>query len=154
MRKSLKIRREVGQEKAMIFGIGTDIAKVSRFEKWVRNQELIDRFFNECEIVALCDDSDREKRMRFLCEHYASRFAAKEAFAKALGTGFTGLELSDFGIKKNESGKPEFYFGEKTRGIIEKICGKDAEIHISISHEKEFAVSFVVIENHKGVQYV
>ena len=135
----------------MIFGVGTDIAKVSRFEKWVREPDLIHRFFNECEIVDYDSDAEREKRMQFLCEHYAARFAAKEAFAKALGTGFAGLELSDFGIQKNDKGKPEFFFGQKTRAIIGKICKNDVKVHVSISHEKEFAVSFVVIEKTMGV---
>lgn len=130
----------------MILGLGTDIAKVSRFEKWVRNGEIISRFFNECEIVKIDDPASIEKRMHFLCEHYASRFAAKEAFAKALGTGFVGLELADFGVQKNENGKPSFYFGEKTTSIIEKKCGKGAKVFVSISHEKEYAVSSVVIE--------
>lgn len=130
----------------MIFGVGTDIAKVSRFEKWVRNPELIRRFFNGCEIIEV-EAAHFEKRVHFLCEHYAARFAAKEAFAKALGTGFVGLELSDFGIKKDKNGKPEFFFGAKTADIIERICGKDAKTFVSISHEKEYAVSFVVIEN-------
>ena len=132
----------------MIFGIGTDIACVSRFEKWVRNPEMIRRFFNECEITET-EDALIEKRLHFLCEHYAARFAAKEAFSKALGTGFVGLELSDFGIKKDENGRPEFFFGAKTADIIEKRCGKNARVFVSISHEKEYAVSFVTIE--KGV---
>jgi holo-[acyl-carrier protein] synthase len=132
----------------MIFGIGTDIAKVSRFEKWVHNPEMIRRFFNECEICQV-EEALIEKRLRFLCEHYAARFAAKEAFSKALGTGFVGLELSDFGIKKDENGKPEFFFGSKTADIIERRCGKGAKVFVSISHEKEYAVSFVTIE--KGV---
>lgn len=132
----------------MIFGIGTDIAKVSRFEKWVRNPQMIRRFFNDCEIVQV-GEGQLEKRIQFLSEHYASRFAAKEAFSKALGTGFVGLELSDFGIKKDENGRPEFFFGQKTADIIEEKCGKEAKVSVSISHEKEFAVSFVVIE--KGV---
>ena len=68
----------------MISGIGCDIAKVSRFEKWVKNNEMIQRFFNPCEI-ALVSEEEKEKRLHFLCEHYAARFAAKEAFAKALG---------------------------------------------------------------------
>lgn len=129
----------------MIFGVGTDIAKVSRFEKWVRNPEMIGRFFNACEI-AEDTGSDFERRVHFLCEHYAARFAAKEAFAKALGTGFVGLELSDFGIIKDENGRPSFFFGEKTSSVIEKICGKGFKVSVSISHEKEYAVSFVVIE--------
>lgn len=129
----------------MIFGIGTDIAKVSRFEKWVRNSEILVRFFNPCEVI-LVKDEELEKKMHFLCEHYAARFAAKEAFAKALGTGFAGLELSDFGIQNDEKGKPFFFFGEKTALIIEKNCGKGAKVFVSLSHEKEFAVSFVMIE--------
>lgn len=136
----------------MISGIGCDIAKVSRFEKWVKNNEMIQRFFNPCEI-ALVSEEEKEKRLHFLCEHYAARFAAKEAFAKALGTGFTGLELSDFGIKNNKNGKPEFFFGQKTSDTIERICGKEAKVLVSISHEKEYAVSYVVIEtqNQAGV---
>ena len=129
----------------MIFGIGTDIAKVSRFEKWVRNQKMILRFFNECEIVHVGQES-LEKRIGFLCEHYAARFAAKEAFSKALGTGFVGLELSDFGIKKNAEGRPEFFFGRRTEEMIKKRCGIGAKVFVSISHEKEYAVSFVTIE--------
>ena len=125
----------------MIFGIGCDIAKVSRFEKWAGSPEMINRFFNECEILPFSG-----KKIQSLSEHYAARFAAKEAFAKALGTGFPGLSLSDFGIKNDGLRKPSFVFGEKTLRIIEKICGSGAEIHVSLSHEKDFAVSFVVIE--------
>lgn len=125
----------------MIFGVGADIAKVSRFERWARNPELIRRFFNECEIA--CHGSGR---IQFLSEHYAARFAAKEAFAKALGTGFAGLSLSDFGIQNDGAGRPFFVFGERTRGILDKMCGKGAKVFVSLSHEKEYAVSFVVIE--------
>ena len=130
----------------MIFGVGTDIAKVSRFEKWVRNPDMIRRFFNACEIPGEGREAVSERQIHFLCEHYAARFAAKEAFAKALGTGFVGLELSDFGITKDDNGKPSFLFGEKTLSQLEKICGKGWKVSVSISHEKEYAVSFVVIE--------
>lgn len=140
----------------MIFGIGCDIAKVSRFEKWVRNHEMISRFFNSCEVVDLKENSVSaenliDKKMQFLCEHYAARFAAKEAFAKALGTGFVGLELCDFGIIKDKNGRPSFSFGEKTSSLIERICGKGAKVFVSISHEKEYAVSYVLIETCTGV---
>lgn len=128
----------------MIYGIGTDISKVSRFEKWVRNPEMISRFFNTREIAGNLKDD--EKNLQFLCEHYAARFSAKEAFAKALGTGFSGLSLADFGIVDNNEGKPEFFFGEKTKKIIESRCGSNWKINVSLSHEKEFAVAFAVIE--------
>ncbi len=129
----------------MVFGIGTDISKVSRFSKWVRNPNLISRFFNEREIVEV-DSESLERRIQSLSEHYAARFAAKEAFSKALGTGFVGLELSDFGIVNDSSGKPEFYFGKKTLERISDITGDDFLVHVSISHEKEYATAFVVIE--------
>ena len=72
----------------MIYGIGTDIVETSRFEKWIGNSSMLQRFFNSKEIIS---DLSEEQ----LKEHYASRFAAKEAFVKALGTGFSDFELKD-----------------------------------------------------------
>ncbi|WP_407425476.1 holo-ACP synthase [Treponema sp.] len=135
----------------MIFGIGTDIVKVSRFEKWLKNPEMIQRFFNKCEILPDLVPL-QENKIQALCEYYAARFASKEAFSKALGTGFAGLELSDFGIIKDENGKPDFYFGEKTSVLIQKKCGNSCKVHVSISHEKEFAVSFVMIEKYNQAE--
>lgn len=126
----------------MIFGVGTDISKVSRFEKWIKNPEMLARFFNPCEIIK----SAEEKNTQFLCEHYAARFCAKESFSKALGTGFSGLSLRDFGIVNNADGKPDFYFGEKTKKVIDSRCGLNWNIKVSVSHEKEYAVAFTVIE--------
>lgn len=125
----------------MIFGIGTDIAKVNRFEKWINNPEMITRFFNKEEI--------KEKgKMPALCEHYAARFAAKEAFSKALGTGISGFSLQDVYIKNQESGKPELIVQNKALEILIEKC-PDPIIHVSLSHEKEFAVAFVIIESAK-----
>ena len=59
----------------MIYGVGVDIAKVSRFKKWVLNEEMLERFFALGEIIK--NGSELHK-----CEHYASRFAVKEAFSK------------------------------------------------------------------------
>ena len=72
----------------MIYGIGSDIAEVKRFEKWVKNPQMIDRFFNEREV-------SKGKNIFAMCQHLAVRFAAKEAFSKALGTGLSGFELKD-----------------------------------------------------------
>lgn len=126
----------------MIYGIGTDISKVSRFEKWIKNPEMISRFFNSCEIM---ENRDKQN-VPHDCEHYAARFSAKEAFVKALGTGFSGIELSDFGITHNGEGRPVFYFGSKTRQILDSRCGSGWNVHVSLSHEREYAVSYVVIE--------
>lgn len=127
----------------MIAGIGTDIAQVSRFSRWVGNAGMIARFFHPSEILPCGGSLGSVQR---LCEHYAARFAAKEALSKALGTGFSGMELSDFGIVKDSLGKPSFVLGSRTRETVEKIAGADFALHVSLSHEKEYAVAFVVLE--------
>ena len=94
----------------MIFGIGTDIAKVSRFEKWVKSPEMIARFFNQKE----CNSASS---VQSAAEHYAARFAAKEAFGKALGTGIFGYELTEVYIQNDENGKPELFVEGKALEI-------------------------------------
>ena len=83
----------------MIAGIGTDIAEVSRFEKWIKNPEMLERFFNENEISTAKSETSQ-------CQHYAARFAAKEAFSKALGTGITDFNLREVYITNNSEGAP------------------------------------------------
>jgi holo-[acyl-carrier protein] synthase len=123
----------------MIYGIGTDITDVHRFVKWIKDPSMIARFYNSHEMQQSGSESS-------LCQHYAVRFAAKEAFSKALGTGIIGFELHDIYIKKNEDGKPYLITEGSAAALLEKRCGKNAKIHVSLSHEKEFAVAFVVIE--------
>lgn len=125
----------------MIYGIGTDIAKVSRFERWLNNPAIITRFFAEDERFT----GSWDKNASAACQHYAVRFAAKEAFAKALGTGFVGLSLKDFWVVNDENGKPSFAFGHDTSEILRRCVGECA-VHLSLSHEKEYATAFVVIE--------
>lgn len=123
----------------MIYGIGTDIADVRRFAKWVENPDLIERFFNKHEIKTT---GSRQK----LQEHYASRFSVKEAFSKALGTGIAGFQLADVYVEHDEEGKPELRLEGRAAALVEMRCGKGARISVSLSHEKEYAVAFVVIE--------
>ncbi|MGI5106254.1 holo-ACP synthase [Treponema socranskii] len=123
----------------MIYGIGTDIADVRRFAKWVENPDLIERFFNKREIKT---SGSRQK----LQEHYASRFSVKEAFSKALGTGIAGFQLADVYVEHDEEGKPELCLEGRAAALVEMRCGKGARISVSLSHEKEYAVAFVVIE--------
>lgn len=123
----------------MIYGIGTDIAKVSRFKKWILSEELIKRFFNENEIIK--DGSEQHK-----CEHYASRFAVKEAFSKSLGIGFTDFKLREIALVNEDNGKPIIKLFGNAKNIFQKKCGNSAKVHVSLSHEKEFALAFVLIE--------
>ena len=122
----------------MIFGIGTDIVKISRLNSWIENQNLINRFFNEKEIVT-------EKSKQYLLEHYASRFAAKEAFVKAMGTGFLNFEMKDIFVTNNELGKPILNVEKSALDFLKKRC-ENFNIHLSLSHEKEYAIAFVIIE--------
>lgn len=122
----------------MIFGIGTDIVKISRLNSWIENQNLINRFFNEKEIVT-------EKSKQYLLEHYASRFAAKEAFVKAMGTGFLNFEMKDIFVTNNDLGKPILNVEKSALEFLKKRC-ENFNIHLSLSHEKEYAIAFVIIE--------
>ncbi|SEQ70757.1 holo-[acyl-carrier-protein] synthase [Treponema bryantii] len=122
----------------MIAGIGTDIAEVKRFEKWVKNPEMIERFFNEKERSSAKSDSAK-------CQHYAVRFAAKEAFSKALGTGIIGFNLKDVYITNNSEGKPELNIEGAALSLLKERLG-DCNAFVSLSHEKEYAVAFVILE--------
>ena len=126
----------------MIYGIGTDIAQVKRFQKWISNPSMLSRFFNENEMFSGNINEKNDVALR----HYAARFAAKEAFSKALGTGFVGLSLKDFYIAKNHEGKPYFVLDESVKKILHSRIGSKYNIQLSISHEKDYAVAFVLIE--------
>ena len=122
----------------MIVGIGTDIAKVSRFERWTKDPSMICRFFNTNEM-------NTAKSMQASCEHYAARFAAKEAFVKALGIGLAGFSLRDVYITNDQNGKPALNVCGSAQKILKSMYG-DCYVHVSLTHEKEYAVAFVIIE--------
>mgnify|MGYP003328062082 CR=1 FL=1 len=124
----------------MIYGIGCDITKISRFEKWVQNESMIDRFYNPEERPDATASFGRK------CEFYAGRFPVKEALSKALGSGIFVLNLKEICVRKNTEGKPELLLTGKTRQMVESRCGKNFRVHISISHEKEYALAYAVIE--------
>ncbi len=119
----------------MIYGIGTDIVKISRLEELRKKygDKFLTKILSEEEIEVL----PNERAEEFI----AGRFAVKEALVKALDD--RGINFSDVTILNKESGKPYILNPEIFRDWI----GKDNfKIEISISHEREFAVGFVVIE--------
>ncbi len=122
----------------MIGGIGTDITEVKRFEKWVKNPEMLQRFFNEKEISSAKSDSAK-------CQHYAARFAAKEAFSKALGTGITGFNLKDVYITNNSEGAPLLNIEGAALSLMKERLG-NCNAFVSLSHEKEYAIAYVILE--------
>ncbi|MEO7313080.1 MAG: holo-ACP synthase [Chitinophagaceae bacterium] len=124
----------------MIFGIGTDLIEVERVaEKISKNAGFRELVFSQNEI-AYCESMANRH------QHYAARFAAKEAFFKALGTGWkTGTAFNEIEITHTENKKPEIAFlGLTAAAIMEMKLGK---IFVSLSHLKTMATAIVVIEN-------
>ncbi len=123
----------------MIFGIGTDIIEVGRMERHMKgNSGLREKLFTARE-QAYADD----KATTY--QHYAARFAAKEAFFKALGTGYRyGMAFHEIEVVNDELGKPIIHTHGKVKEYIENEGVQ--HIHLSISHVKEMASAFVVLE--------
>ena len=123
----------------MIIGIGTDIVEIARLEK---SLESVKKHCFSVAEIAYCD------KFRDPLGHYAGRWAAKEAFAKALGCGFgASCAWEDLEISNDECGKPAILISGKAQQTFEQIGGK--KIHLSISHEKNYAMAFVTIEGEK-----
>ena len=123
----------------MILGIGVDLAKISRFKKLVLKESFLTKFFNPSEIEYI------NNKGAGAAQSLAGSFAAREAFFKALGTGFRGFSSRDISVIRDPMGKPEIIPSDKLLNIL-KSKGDSWKIHLSISHEKEYAVAQVLIE--------
>ena len=123
-----------------IFGVGTDIVSVERIKKSLKNKNFLRRVFSTKEILKC-----KKKINSFNC--YSKRFAAKEAFSKALGTGISkGISFNEIIILNKKSGKPYITLSGQTKKIIEsKFKKKKIKISLSLSDEKKYAVAFVTI---------
>ena len=123
-----------------IFGIGTDIVEIKRIKKSLKKKGLLQRLFNQKEIT-----NCKKKINKFNC--FAKRFAAKEAFSKALGTGIAkGINFNEIIILNEKNGKPFIKLLDKTKKIVEKkIIKKKYKISLSLSDENNYAVAFVTI---------
>lgn len=124
----------------MITGIGTDIVAIERFQRFIdaNNVSLLQRLFTEREL-AVC--SSRKEKATCL----AGRFAAKEAFVKALGTGLRdGISWLDMEVINDNLGKPELVLSGKTKHIF--ISRNLGNLFLSISHDGGHAIAMVVLE--------
>lgn len=122
----------------MILGIGTDIVEVARIAKSIETIEFREKIFSAIEI-AYCETKTHK------AESYAARFAAKEAFFKALGTGWRGgMAFNEVEISNDTLGKPWLRVLGKTAEILaEKNIEK---MHVSLSHTKATAIAMVILE--------
>lgn len=123
-----------------IVGIGTDIIAIARIRAiWQRfGQTFAKRILTPLELEEF---SKARQPAAFL----AKRYAAKEAVAKALGTGFRppGVLLAEIGVGHDALGKPHLYFMKRARQAVKRL--KITESHLSLSDEKEFAIAFVIL---------
>ena len=126
----------------MTLGIGTDLFEIKRMKIRLEKQpSFVEGVFTDNEIN-YCNQFKNK------AQKFASRYAAKEAFLKALGTGWRdGITFKDIEITNNNLGKPNIQLS----GISKKIADKlgVTEIHLSISHTNELVIAFVTINNNK-----
>lgn len=123
----------------MIFGTGIDLIEIERIARQVKSESRFrEKVFSPQEI-AYCEAKPNK------AEHYAARFAAKEAFFKALGTGWRGgLRFAEVEVINDEFGKPGLQLLGKTRELVSEMHFN--RIHLSLSHLKSIAAAIVVIE--------
>ena len=133
----------------MIAGIGTDIVSVKRVENLVKafDKKFLEKIYTKKEIELANQDKFQNNILRkslFL----AKRFAAKEAFAKAIGLGIgRGINFCDIQITNDDFGKPEIELLNDKKDFLKKhLSCKDYSIHLSLSDEKDFAIVTVIIE--------
>jgi len=126
----------------LIVGIGTDIFEVKRMKERLQKQpSFIDGIYTNQEIN-YCNQH------KFKEQHYAARYAAKEAFLKALGTGWrNGITFQEIEIMNDDLGKPEIHLHGKAKEYMDEL--KNNTVHVSLSHSKEYAIAFVIINNNQ-----
>jgi holo-[acyl-carrier protein] synthase len=122
-------------------GIGVDIIDNKRFKKLVKDKKFINRIFSKKEISA-------SKKKLNKINFFSNRFAAKESFAKALGTGFRNkLNFKDIEIVNDNLGKPFYLINNKIKQIIKKNKKiANFKLFLSISDENDYSVAFTIIQ--------
>ena len=125
----------------MIFGIGTDIVAIARFQRFVDtgNSALIERLFTQAERTRCESRKDAASCL-------AARFAAKESFLKALGTGLRdGISWQDIEVIHDDLGKPELQLSGRAAELFR--ANGLVGVHVSLSHDGGNAIAMVVLES-------
>ena len=121
-------------------GIGVDIINNSRIKKSISNKKFTLRIFSK-------DEIENSKKTNNKTGFFSKRFAAKEAFSKALGTGFRkDLNFNDISIVNDKYGKPSIKMNKKIKNIMNKrFKTRKFNVFLSISDEKNHSIAFVVL---------
>ena len=124
-----------------ILGIGVDVIENKRIEKYIKNPIFKKRIYSSKELK----QSEITKNK---VAYFSKRFAAKEAFSKALGTGFRmNLNFKDIEVINDKMGKPYYVKNRKTTKIIQKNFKiKNFKCFLSISDEKNYSTAFAIIQ--------
>ena len=124
-----------------IFGIGVDLVKNQRIKQSIKKKGFIEKIFSKKEIGYSQKTSNK-------VNFFAKRFAAKEAFSKALGTGFRGsISLKKIEILNDKMGKPYYYNSNNIKRIIyNRFKIRSYDLFLSISDETDYSVAFTVIQ--------
>jgi len=124
-----------------ILGLGVDIVENSRINKSLKSSIFIKRIFSNSEILSA-------KKIKNKKSYYSKRFAAKEAFAKSIGTGFRkNLNFKDISIINDKLGKPSFFISEKIKKIVKKQFKTSSfNFFLSITDEKKYSMAFVILQ--------
>ena len=123
-----------------IIGNGVDIIKNSRINRSLKIKGFLNRIFTKKEIK-------EGKKLKNKINFYAKRFAAKEAFVKAIGTGFRSeINFIDIEIKNYKSGKPYIILSKKLKNFLKKKFKIDKyKVFLSLSDERDYSIAFVII---------
>tara|TARA_B100002051_G_C16610861_1_gene573050 strand:- start:341 stop:727 length:387 start_codon:yes stop_codon:yes gene_type:complete len=124
-----------------ILGIGVDIVNNNRLKKLVKKQNFIKRVFTKNEQL-------RSHKLKDKINYFSKRFAAKEAFSKATGSGISkNLHFKDIEIKNNKKGKPSIILSKNTSSYLrKKFKVKSFKTNLSLSDEKNYSIAYVIIE--------
>ena len=127
-----------------IFGLGSDLVNIKRIHGILKkNRSFKSRIFSKKEILIGSKKNNQSN-------YYAKRFAAKEAFSKALGTGISkGLRLKDIEIINDKKGKPILNINGESKKIIKGLIKKKFKTFVSLSDEKSHAIASVIITTSK-----
>ena len=126
-------------QKRPIVGIGVDMCAISRIEKAIEREHFYTRIFTEGERAYL------DKKNKSRAQSAAAMYAAKEAVAKALGTGFSkGIFFDQISVTHDELGAPGLVLTGRAFERMQELGGK--EMLLTISHEGDMAIAFVVMQ--------
>ena len=130
-----------------IIGNGVDIVENRRIAKFLKNNVFLYRIFTKNEI-------DQSKKIKNKVNFFAKRFAAKEAFVKALGTGIrNNINFKDINVKNNINGQPLMNISNKLKRLLkQKFKINKYRLYLSLSDEKKHSIAFVIINKIKWLK--